>query len=59
MDMKIILNRDRAKLIAKEMQEATEINGCNEVIVTIEEAENSYAVWIQPVIDPVKIVCVK
>ncbi len=59
MDMKIILKKDRAKLIAKEMQEATEINGCSEVIVTIEEAENSYAVCIQPVLDPVKIMCVK
>ena len=57
--MKITLKSDRIKLIAKEMNEATEINGCNEVIITIEEAENSYAVWIQPVIDPVKIVCVK
>ena len=57
--MKITLKSDRIKLIAKEMHEAAEINGCSEVIVTIEEAENSYAVWIQPVIDPVKIVCVK
>jgi len=57
--MKITLNKDRAKLIAQELNEAAEINGCSEVIVTIEEAENSYAVCIQPVLDPVKIMCVK